>query len=127
MANPQPIPDAVKRQALSAVGHSDVMAMTRRMNAHYAGFERADNDPPTGPSRPLTDEVKQKALSAVGHPSVREHVRMLEDTGSVRPPHTPSTRSRYMGEHVSNLYRTGRDAHEMHQKVTQNHFGREYV
>lgn len=75
---------------------------------------------------PLTDEAKMEASDAVRHREITAHIRLLEDTGSVFAPTTPSRASAHAAERVTELHRSGASIETAHRQITQDGFARLY-
>jgi hypothetical protein len=121
------IPDHVKKQAMDAVSHRETTAFMHLYGYSSDGasvFSRSgDADP--AKSR-LSVDVKQQALDAVSHRETTAHIRLVEDSGSVFAPTTPSRASADAAQRISDLHRTGICVDSVQRQITQDGFEKFY-
>ena len=123
------ISDHIKRQAMDAVSHretTEFMRLHGYSEQSISLFSAPAIAEPQGTSLPLNDAVKRQAMDAVAHRETTAHIRLMEDTGSVFTPSTPSRASAHAAERVSELHRSGAATDAVQQQVTQDGFGRFY-
>lgn len=123
------IPEHVKRMAMDAVEHRETTAFMRQYGYREASLSSTGSSPAKAcerPSGPLTDEVKLLAMDAIAHRETTAQIRLVEHTGVVFAPATPSPASRHAAQRVSELHRSGAAIDAVQREVTQEGFAHFY-
>lgn len=123
------IPDHVKRQAMDAVSHRETTEFMRRYGYSTDSISLFSATPAaqkSSASGPLNDNVRRLAMDAVTHRETTAHIHLVEHSGSVFAPTTPSRTSHHSAQLVNDLHRSGAEIDAVQRQVTQDGFGRSY-
>jgi hypothetical protein len=125
------IPEHVRKQAMDAVSHRETTAQIRAYRD--SGVTASPSFTPVMPVdnakagyQPITPEIRKQAMDAVAHKETTAQIRLVKDSGTITPPHTPSRKTTMMAERVAELHKSGQSVDAIQQKMTKDNFGREH-